>query len=59
LKESLAKTSSTELPPEFRGYVTALQTYQAQSPGKFFMAQKYGRVVPGSSERDRMDKKDY
>lgn len=59
LKESLAKTANTELPAEFRDYATALQTYQGQNPGKYFMAKKYGQAVPGSTNHDRMNKKDY
>ena len=61
IRMSLAKTSESEIPAEFKTYATFLKTYEKENPGKFYIAKQFGQHIKGTQpkSRDLMSYKDY
>ena len=59
LAESLAKSSSDDVPPEFQDWVKYYENYQKENPGKFFMALSYGPTLQGVKPGQWMSASDY
>ena len=57
--KSLTKTSDKEIPHEFKEWVSFVQTYEQQNPGKFYLAAKYGQAIDGVKSKDLMSSTDY
>ena len=47
VSQSLAKTPDTQLPPEFKDYVSFVQKYESENPGNYYIAKQFGQRVAG------------
>lgn len=59
MKQCIAKSAETKLPPELKDYANFVQDYQKKNPGKYYLARKFGPVIPGAKKGDLMTKADY